>query len=113
MPADSTMRSELVIEGNRARLWISAATDRAILRRSVVTCLIVGALLTVINHGDQLLRVEFSATMAWQIGLTFLVPFLVATSSAAAAVRSHGDHQRESVEHSSRSRAVSDLEADS
>jgi hypothetical protein len=102
-----------MIEGNRARPWISAATDRAILRRSIVTCLIVGALLTVINHGDQLLRGEFSATMAWQIGLTFLVPFLVATCSAAAAVRNRDDHRREIVEHSSASRTDSDLEADS
>ena len=113
MPADAAVRSELVIEGNRARPWLSAATDRAILRRSVVTCLIVGALLTVINHGDQLLRGEFSSTVAWQIGLTFLVPFLVATSSAAAAIRSHGDHQCEIVEHSSASRAVANPEADS
>ena len=108
MPEDAAVRSELVIEGNRARPWISAATDRAILRRSIVTCLIVGALLTVINHGDQLLRGEFSSTMAWQIGLTFLVPFLVATSSAAAAVRKPDDHRREDLEHSSANRSVSD-----
>ena len=53
-----------------------------------MTCLFVGALLTVINHGDQLIRGELDTTMAWQIGLTFLVPFIVATTSGAAAMRS-------------------------
>jgi hypothetical protein len=73
----------------RQRPWLEAATDRALLGRSAVTCLFVGALLTAINHGDRLLRGEFSATMAWQIGLTFLVPFVVATMSGAAALRGH------------------------
>lgn len=108
------VRSKLVIEDHRLRTWISAATDRAILGRSVVTCLIVGALLTVINHGDQLLRGEFSSTMAWQVGLTFLVPFLVATISGAAAVRSRRDHRGEYLEHPSASQArVADLDAES
>jgi hypothetical protein len=63
--------------------------DRAILRRSIVTCLIVGAVLTLINQGDALVRGEFNAAMAWKIGLTFLVPFVVATMSGVAAVRVH------------------------
>jgi len=72
---------------DRIRTWTAAASDRAILRRSVVTCLIVGAVLTLINQGDALLRGEFDSVMAWKIGLTFLVPFVVATMSGAAAVR--------------------------
>ncbi|MGH2819086.1 MAG: nitrate/nitrite transporter NrtS [Actinomycetota bacterium] len=73
------------------RSWISAASDRTILRRSIVTCLVVGAILTVINQGDRLLRGEFDAAMGWKIGLTFLVPFVVATISGAAVIRSRGD----------------------
>jgi hypothetical protein len=65
----------------------------------VITCLIVGALLTAINHGDQLLRGEFDSTMAWQVGLTFLVPFLVATSSGAAAMQNRRDPRREYPQH--------------
>ena len=68
-------------------MWTAATSDRGILRRSIVTCLIVGSLLAVINHGDELIRGEFDSTMAWQIGLTFLVPFIVATLSGAAAIR--------------------------
>jgi len=86
MPADEGVEERLIaIE--RLRTWKAATADRGILRRSIVTCLIVGALLTVINHGDELIRGEFDSTMAWQIGLTFLVPFVVATISGAAAVR--------------------------
>jgi hypothetical protein len=85
---------------DRLRSWTVATSDRAILRRSVVTCLIVGALLTVINHGDELFRGEFDFTMAWQIGLTFLVPFVVATVSGAAAVKSRADvHHDQSARH--------------
>ena len=73
----------------RRRPWLAAATDRALLRRSVVTCLLVGALLTAINQGDRLVRGELSGTMALQIGLTFLVPFVVATMSGVAALRGH------------------------
>jgi len=68
------------------------------LRRSVVTCLVVGALLTVINQGDRLIRGELDATMAWQIGLTFLVPFVVATFSGAAAIRRHNEEQHSLAE---------------
>ena len=58
-----------------------------------MTCLVVGALLTAINQGDRLIRGEFDATMAWQIGLTFLVPFVVATFSGAAEIRRHNEKQ--------------------
>lgn len=86
MPADEGAEERLIaIE--RLRTWTAATSDRGILRRSIVTCLIVGALLAVINHGDELIRGEFDSTMAWQIGLTFLVPFIVATLSGAAAIR--------------------------
>jgi hypothetical protein len=85
------MRLERLTAIDRFRSWISAASDRTILRRSVVTCLIVGAILTVINQGDRLLRGEFDAAMAWKIGLTFFVPFVVATISGAAVIRSRDD----------------------
>jgi hypothetical protein len=76
---------------DRFRSWIFAASDRTILRRSVVTCLIVGAILTIINQGDRLVGGEFDVVMAWKIGLTFLVPFVVATISGAAVIRSRDD----------------------
>jgi hypothetical protein len=76
---------------DRFQAWITAASDRTLLRRSFVTCMIVGAILTVINQGDRLLGGEFDGAMAWKIGLTFLVPFVVATVSGAAVIRSRDD----------------------
>lgn len=55
------------------------------------SCLIVGAILTAINQGDRLVRGEIDGAMAWKIGLTFLVPFVVATISGAAVIRSRDD----------------------
>jgi hypothetical protein len=76
---------------DRLQSWVSAASDRTLLRRSIITCLIVGAILTAINQGDRLVRGEFDVAMAWKIGLTFLVPFVVATISGAAVIRSRDD----------------------
>lgn len=78
---------------NRVRRWVAVATEPAILGRSLVTCLIVGIVLTAINHADTIARGEVSSRLAWQIGLTFLVPFVVATVSSVAAIRSHADDQ--------------------
>jgi hypothetical protein len=88
---------ESLTPGERMRAWVATATDRAIIGRSIVTCLIVGALLTVINHGDQLARGEFNSAMAWQIGLTFLVPFVVATASGAAAIQSQASRSAQTA----------------
>jgi hypothetical protein len=68
------------------------------MRRSVVTCLVVGALLTGINQGDRLIGGELDWTMAWQIGLTFLVPLVVATVSGAMAIRRHNEEHGQSEE---------------
>ncbi|MCI0346649.1 MAG: nitrate/nitrite transporter NrtS [Chloroflexi bacterium] len=76
---------------DRLQSWVSAASNRTLLRRSVVTCLVVGAILTAINQGDRLLRGELDAAMGLRIGLTFLVPFVVATLSGAAVIRSRDD----------------------
>ena len=50
---------------NRQSLW-----------RGIRVALVVGTLLTAINHGDVLLRGELPAAL-WKIPLTYLVPFLV------------------------------------
>jgi len=75
----------------RVRTWITIATNRVVLRRSLVTCVVVGVVLTAINHGDALSRGDIGPTRALQVALTFLVPFLVATISTTAAIRSRID----------------------
>lgn len=54
-------------------------------RRSLVVALVVGTLLTVINQGDAL--IAGSGFSVWKAGLTYCVPYLVATYGAVAAKR--------------------------
>lgn len=46
---------------------------------------VVGPLLTVINHYDVLLSVDFSPRLFLKIALTFLVPYSVSSFSSARA----------------------------
>src|SRR6266511_596772 len=68
------------------RAWARSAADPLIVRRAVATSLVVGSLLTLVNHGDRLVRGLADPGLAdpglaVQVGLTFLVPFLVSTLS--------------------------------
>ena len=56
-------------------------------RRATITCIVVGALLTAINHGDALVAGQLDGGLASRIGLTFVIPYLVATISSALAIR--------------------------
>ena len=49
------------------------------LRRSLLTALVVGTLLIAINQGNIIARGEFPASLYWKIPLTYTVPFGVAT----------------------------------
>ena len=46
-----------------------------IIRRAVLTSVVVGSVLLLINHGDTIRAQEYPAL--WKVGLTYLVPFLV------------------------------------
>jgi hypothetical protein len=52
------------------------------LRRSLLTALVVGTILTAINQGNLILQGAFSSDMMWKIPLTYCVPFCVATWGA-------------------------------
>ena len=76
----------------QVRRWIRVATRRSVLRRSLVTCGLVGTILVAVNHGDAVLRGRVDSGLAVQILLTFLVPFLVSTFSSVAAISGHHVH---------------------
>jgi len=59
-----------------------ALAHSPMLRRSLLTALVVGTLLVVINQGNVLLDGRFSAALWWKIPLTYAVPFCVATWGA-------------------------------
>jgi hypothetical protein len=57
------------------------------LRRSALTALVVGTALVAINQGTVVLAGQLPASLAWQIPLTYLVPFCVATWGALSNSR--------------------------
>lgn len=52
------------------------------LKRSLLIALLIGTILIAINQGDVLLRGQWGAALPWKILLTYVVPFVVATSGA-------------------------------
>jgi hypothetical protein len=64
----------------------SPRTYRAILRRSALTALVVGTVLVAINHGPGILHAGLTPALWWQVPVTYVVPFCVATWGAMGAV---------------------------
>jgi hypothetical protein len=60
---------------------------RLIVRRALITAVIVGTILTLINQGDRLLAGDVTAGVVLKTGLTFLVPYCVSTSGAVGLSR--------------------------
>jgi phosphoribosylformylglycinamidine synthase len=64
---------------------LATACQPAVARRALAMAAVVGPILTLINQGDALVSdVPFSF---WKAGLTFIVPYLVATVSTVATHR--------------------------
>jgi len=59
-----------------------ALTYRPMLRRSLLTSIVVGTILTAINQGTTLLDGNLQVALAWKVPLTYAVPFCVATWGA-------------------------------
>ncbi|MEM7408777.1 MAG: nitrate/nitrite transporter NrtS [Myxococcota bacterium] len=72
---------------NDARSWLALALSWPVVRRALGYAVVVGAILIAINHGDALLRGEWTANRLWKMGLTPLVPYLVSTLSSVGALR--------------------------
>ncbi len=68
--------------------WLALACQRPVVVRSLKVALVVGTLLGLINHGDAMLAGTMTARRWIQVGLTYLVPYLVATYGAVGALRS-------------------------
>jgi len=63
-------------------IWIKCALEDGVPKRSFLVAVVVGAVLNLINHGDQMFAGE---TPDWtKIALTFCVPYFVATYGAVS-----------------------------
>lgn len=74
--------------GGDARCLRCTLMRTSLLRRSLLTGLVVGTALTAINQGNIILGGHFPASLYWKIPLTYCVPFCVATWGALINSRS-------------------------
>lgn len=75
------------VAGGQRRCLRCALVYAPMLRRSLYTGMVVGTILTAINHGLALADGRFATSMLWQIPLTYAVPFCVATWGALSNSR--------------------------
>jgi hypothetical protein len=71
-----------VATGVVVKCWRCAVLHRPMLRRSATIAFLVGTVLALINHGDALWRGDWTAATLLKIGLTYCVPFAVASWGA-------------------------------
>ena len=75
------------LRGGDLRCWRHVISHPAVYRRSLLTALVVGTILTTINQGNLILSHGFSQEILIKMGLTYCVPFFVSTSGALGAAR--------------------------
>lgn len=66
----------------RARLVLRLATRWPVMKRALLTALVVGNVIGAINHGDKILAGVMEQGDWIKVALTFLAPYSVATYSA-------------------------------
>ena len=64
-----------------------AFRHKPMLKRSLTVALVVGTVLTLLNHGDTLIAANWKNVLYWKLPLTYCVPFCVATFGALASSR--------------------------
>lgn len=75
------------LRGGDLRCWRHVVAHSAVWRRSLLTALIVGTILTSINQGNFIVHSGVSEQILLKMGLTYCVPFCVSTSGALGAAR--------------------------
>ena len=65
---------------------LHAATRPQVLMRGLKVALVVTPILTVLNHGGEILAGQMGPAFWLQVGATFLVPFTVSVISGGMAV---------------------------
>ncbi|HKB27678.1 MAG TPA: nitrate/nitrite transporter NrtS, partial [Candidatus Limnocylindrales bacterium] len=71
----------------RQPAWIRIATDPIVLRRGALTSIIVGTILTVANHADELVGGAMQPYSVVPIAITYFVPFVVSCLTSTVTIR--------------------------
>lgn len=66
--------------------WFQIARRPSIVRRAIKVSVVVGTLLVLINHLPAFLHGDVTSFRLFQIGLTYVVPYCVATWSSVSAL---------------------------
>lgn len=62
-------------------------TEPGVIRRGLLTCLVVGTLINLINHGQAVADGEWEAIRIWRVGLTYVIPFAVSVFASVGTKR--------------------------
>jgi hypothetical protein len=79
---------------SKTRQWLALCVTKNIVGRALITSLIVGTILILINHGDALITGQIDTIRLLRMVLTYLVPYLVSTTSSVSTILSFHPHQR-------------------
>jgi hypothetical protein len=66
--------------------WLAIAVARTTVHRSLRIAAVVGSILVTINYGDRVLAGTIGRAEMIKIGLTYCVPYCVATYAAVSAL---------------------------
>lgn len=66
--------------------WSTIAFAPTTVRRSLRVALVVGSILVAINYGDRIIAGSLGPVEFAKIGLTYCVPYCVATYAAVSAL---------------------------
>lgn len=72
------------------RPWLADARRPDVVRRALRVAAVVGTLLVAINYADRWLAGSLTRADWLKMGLTYLVPYAVATYAAVDAIRRGG-----------------------
>src|SRR5687767_10205437 len=67
--------------------WLKLATRPSVVRRALKFAIVVGLILTTINHGYAIVHGQVTSGRVLQMGLTVLVPYVVSTLSSVGAMK--------------------------
>ena len=81
------LRAGYCLRGGDTRCLHHAVQHPMVVRRALITAVVVGTVLTAINQGDRILAGDITPVVVLKAALTYCVPFVVSTSGALGAAR--------------------------
>jgi hypothetical protein len=66
--------------------WLSCCLSKPVIRRALLSAMIVGSILIAINHGDAIYHKQVDGIRLFRICLTVVVPYVVSTVSSVSTM---------------------------